>query len=72
MKHPQVKPKPPASPEPWTNHEHSNLVTITTEDEELFYFSGLNEEDLENNNENTGDNVANDEEEQKEDSQVTS
>ena len=63
MKHPQVKPEPPASPKPWINHEHSNSAIRTTEDEELFHFSGLNEEDLKNNDENTGDNVANDEEE---------
>ena len=58
-----MKPEPPVSPEPWTNHKHSNLAITTTEDEELFHFSGLNEEDLKNNDENTGDNVANDEEE---------
>ena len=67
-----MKPEPPVSPEPWTNHKHFNSATTTTEDEELFHFSGLNGEDLENDDENTGDNVANDEEEQEEDSQVTS
>lgn len=67
-----MKPEPPVSPEPWINHEHSNLAIITTEDKELFHFSRLNGEDLENNNENTSDNIANDKEEQEKDSQVTS
>ena len=67
-----MKPEPPASLKPQINHKHSNSATTTTEDKELFHFSRLNGEDLENDDKNIDDNIANDEEEQKKDSQITS